>query len=245
MRDLVGLLERDPMLAGAVLGTARSARYATGARPPATLRDAAMRLGLDGLRPLLLEAVAAAYVFTGPDRRIVAEIFEHSVRIAHLCQGIVRLVPPAAAGAPWQDPDIRCEAFACGLFHDVGRVVVHAALRSAGEVADAATARAVADVAHADAGALVAARWGLSPTVIEAVERHHGLLPELDRGGPCVWHAGHLVALAERISEHVDRHGVDALGDDADSWPLPWPSLLEDAHTAVRLARFVRSVVAP
>ena len=238
--DVLDLLAEDPMLAGAVLGTARSARYATAGVAPRTLRDAALRLGLDGMRPVLLEAVAKGYVFRGPCRAAAAAVFDHSVRVAHACHALARLGPKPACGAPWLAEDVRREAFACGLFHDVGRIHVLAVLDRAGGGAPE-DPRRVAEIAHADAGALLVARWGLSPVVVEAVERHHGMLPDVAEG-TCLWHAGHLVALAERALAAAAREGADRLADDPAAWPDPWPALVSEAGDRIRLARVLATL---
>ena len=238
--DVLALLAEDPMLAGAVLATARSARYATRGGAPRTLRDAALRLGLAGLRPILLEAVAEGYVFRGPCKAAAAAVFDHSVRVAHLCHALARLGPTPPCGAPWLDGDVRREAFACGLFHDVGRIHVLAVLERSGS-GGGEEARRVAEIAHADAGALLVARWGLSPVVVEAVERHHGMLPDVGRG-ICVWHAGHLVALAEGALAAAARHGTDRLAGDLEAWPDPWPALLPEPGDRVRLARVLATL---
>ncbi len=241
---LLRLLERDPMLAGAVLQAASTARYATGAGRPMTLRDAVLRLGVLGMRPVLLEAIGRAYLFQGPAARAVAAIFEHSLRVANVCAVLARFGSSAAATGPWQDERTRQAAFACGLFHDVGRVHVLAVASSILPAAPAAVVARACEIAHADVGAALVARWGLPPAVVEAVERHHGLFPD-PRIGPPVWHAGHLVALAESLIR-TWKQGADGVPAGApERWPAPWPMLLDEPEGTVRLHRALEVVLGP
>ena len=241
---LLRLFERDPMLAGAVLQAASSARYATGAAGPVTLRDAVLRLGVLGMRPILLEAVGRAYLFRGPAARAVAAIFEHSLCVANVCAVLARFAPSAATTGPWQDERTRQAAFACGLFHDVGRVHVLAVAPSILPAASATVVAQACEIAHADVGAALAARWGLPPVVVEAVERHHGLFPD-PTTGPALWHAGHLVGLAERLIR-AWKQGTDGLPAGApERWPAPWPTLIDEAEEAVRLHRALEVVLGP
>src|SRR5512141_3157241 len=107
--SMVALLERDPILAAKVLSLCQSAAYARGA-PVRSLREAVVRLGLRGLRDLVVEAALPLRVFRVPGyEQPMARLGRHSTVVARLM--------PALCGAAGVDGEY---AFLCGLLHDVG-----------------------------------------------------------------------------------------------------------------------------
>ena len=106
--EVVGVLGQDPMLSAKVVEKARSPLYGGG--NIRTLDEALSRLGLRGLRNLLLELALELKVFrSGTFGAAMAKVREHSVAVAHLSH----LLAPRLH----VDPN---EAFLAGLVHDVG-----------------------------------------------------------------------------------------------------------------------------
>ncbi len=218
--DMLRVLGRDPSLAAAVLRVANSPLYGAG-RPVDDLRAAVMRLGMDNLRDVVQQAVAESHIFRGRDAAAVQALTRHSVLVAHMTRAVVRLAPATARPGPWAQPDLASVAFLAGLLHDLGRAVL-LGLFAEDDHGLAAHERAVViDVAHADVGAAVARHWNMPSIIIDAIERHHAPWPD---DGPALWHAGHLVALAEAWTGCLmHARAPDAAA--ADPIPAPWPIL--------------------
>lgn len=162
---VVRLIERDAMLAAAVLRRAQSPAFATKI-PPRSLGDAASRLGMNGLRDLVFEVAMAGRVFRSEAfGGAMDQIRRHSIRVAHAA----RLV--AAETAIADDA-----VFLAGLLHDVGLVAgVHALTELAriGERIDLVTAAPVLRDVHLDAGVSLVRLWRLPEEVGWIVGAHH------------------------------------------------------------------------
>lgn len=164
LHRFVTLIERDPILAAAVLKAAQSPAYAARV-PPRTLDDVVARMGLDNLRDLVWEA-AAGKVFRAPGYQdAMASVRRHSVAVARIARSLSD-----------QTSIPRDQAFLCGLLHDAGFV---AALLALGELprAEQPALRDVVhelDGLHEAAGLRVAALWKL-PMDVQLVLGHHHL----------------------------------------------------------------------
>jgi HD-like signal output (HDOD) protein len=170
--DAAAIVERDIAMAAKVLQLANSAYF--GRRNPVTgVRQAVAYLGLEALRALALSAETfRQFAVTPPIRGFDLDEFERrSTRVAQVARHIC------------SDTGERDEAFAAGLLHDVGLLVIasqepdelgstiaaaHQEARSIHEVE-----RERHGVTHAEVGAHLLALWGLPHAVTEAVARHH------------------------------------------------------------------------
>jgi putative nucleotidyltransferase with HDIG domain len=163
-------------MAAKVLQLANSAYF--GRRNPVTgVRDAVAYLGLEALRALALSAETFRKFPVNPTIPgfDLDEFERHSSRVAQLARHMCA------------DTGERDEAFAAGLLHDVGLLVIASQERD--ELASAiATAREEGrsihevehdrhGVTHAEVGAHLLALWGLPHSVTEAVARHHDTPP--------------------------------------------------------------------
>jgi len=107
--EVVRLLERDAVLAARVLALAQSARYASRS-PVVTLRQAAVRLGLETLTHLVLQAALALRVFRAPGFDAFAKrVNLHAAAAAHVTREVCRRAKLPAENA-----------FVAGLLHDIG-----------------------------------------------------------------------------------------------------------------------------
>ncbi len=163
--EVVALLERDQMLAARVLKLVRSPIYG-GASRIDSLRDALMRLGLNTLRDIVLEAAMNMRVFrseayTGPMERLR----QHSQAVAITSRIVSKYTPVEGE-----------YAFLCGLLHDVGVAGILVSL------ADVPKGKAAPDLsilwpavngAHAEAGATMAKIWDLPPEIPMVLDAHH------------------------------------------------------------------------
>ncbi len=228
--EVVGVLEKDPVLAARVLSLAQSAFYA--ARSPIrSLHQAAVRLGLKILGDLVLEAALNLKVFRAPGYdRAMERLSRHSSATAH----VVRMVCQRTL----VDGEY---AFLCGLLHDVGFAAACLALaedpRARG--LDFDRLGPVLDEVHQEASGFLARAWKLPEAIRETVATHHEVAPggavrpvnaALVVAEQLVWEAG-LGMLpppedADPMAAHLPEPPLD--GIDAN-----WTGAVEEARRAL------------
>lgn len=195
--ELAELVAEDMTLAAQVLRMSNSAYFGRD-RSVTSLTDAAARLGTRLLRSLVLTAeLYGGFPMPAPFRGHVEELQRHAALVARIASGL----EPRAA---WND-----DAFAAGLLHDVGKLVLMArlteryqaiereALESGRPIDDVETQRLGAH--HGTVGACLLGMWGLPSTVLEAVHGHHGLALDV----PQRLNPARAVALADRLAHDV------------------------------------------
>ncbi|WP_277372238.1 HDOD domain-containing protein [Pseudomonas sp. AA-38] len=106
-------IERDPVIAAKVLRLANSARF-RGAREATSVEDAAMRLGFNTLRTLVMaSAVTGAFkVDTGFDLK---SFWIHSFRVASIARTLAKQLKLDADAA-----------FTCGMMYNIGELLIQA-----------------------------------------------------------------------------------------------------------------------
>jgi HD-like signal output (HDOD) protein len=162
--DVVKLLERDPVLAARLLALAQSARY-TRRSPVLSLRQAAVRLGLETLTHLVLQAALALRIFRAPGFEWFAlRVNRHATAVAHLTRDLCQ-----RAGLPTD------HAFTVGLLHDIGLLSCLQMLseRPAWRKLPFETLAPVLDAVHAEASGLLARRWNLPEPLPTLLTWHH------------------------------------------------------------------------
>ena len=201
--QIVTLLERDQMLALAVLRLAGSSFYA-GRTPIRSLREAVVRLGISVVRDAVFEVSLRNGVFRSDEYADTVEtIARHSTATAYITRLVCR-----RAGI---DSDL---AFICGLLHDVGFAGLLMDVKHVeGEKAPPlATLWPHVDALHERASLLLVQRWRLPAQVVEVVGHHHHI------------HTGDFarVAAAVRIADHLtESFGAAVLGPWLDGQALP------------------------
>lgn len=197
--QLARIVGADPGLAQALLRRANSAHYArAGQAPVVGIRDAIQRVGVAGLQAVLLEVTVQGLLCQpGPALAPIAEaVWDHSVATAPLARSIA----PAFGASP-------DAAYALGLMHDVGKLVVLdqvsalRARRQAAPLLPPAFVTGALRALHEPLGALAVHRWGLGDAAALAVGGHH-------RAPPPPWDdaLGETLHLAERV-ELAHRRG--------------------------------------
>jgi putative nucleotidyltransferase with HDIG domain len=163
--DVLGLLERDSMLAGRLLRLAQSPVYA-GATPIQSLPDALMRLGLRTLRDMVLEVSMNLRVFKAEQYAEVMErVSRHSAAVANLSRLVARRGGVEAE-----------YAFLCGLLHDVGVAGVLIALGDATrgrKPPEVSVIWPAVDRCHEQAAAAMAKLWKLPQEIPQVLGVHH------------------------------------------------------------------------
>jgi putative nucleotidyltransferase with HDIG domain len=163
---LIGVLERDPMLAGHVLKVANSPIF-RGRDAETSLRSAVLRLGLKNLGEIVFELALHMRVFRSAEySSAMEELRRHSTACANLCRLLATRVG--------QDPE---NAFLCGLLHDIGIAAILIVLgeRRKGEsVLDPAVLDEVVRQIHEGVSGMLVRLWKLPDEVVEVVAHHHG-----------------------------------------------------------------------
>ncbi|MFN3202818.1 MAG: HDOD domain-containing protein [Bradymonadia bacterium] len=168
INDILKVLEQDAVLTAEAFKVASSAAYSRGTGRLRTLRDVVMRLGLEGLRNMVLEVGLNMRVFRCAEYRAPMErLRRHAVAVGQLSRIICRYTG--------LDGEF---AYMCGLLHDLGFA---AALLALGEENKRRSAMPLEEVwpvleaAHEEITAIVARIWGVPDEVIWAIEHHHNI----------------------------------------------------------------------
>ena len=164
MAAVVKLLERDPMLAARVLASAQSAHYSRRS-PVLTLRQAAVRMGMETLGQLVLQAALELRIFKAPGFEWFAErLNRHASAVAHVTRDVCRRTHVPAD-----------QAFTCGLLHDIGLASTLQLVAERPEWARIPFLRLapVLDTVHAEASGLLARRWNLPEPLPTVLASHH------------------------------------------------------------------------
>lgn len=223
------IVEEDGSVAAKVLQLVNSAFFGL-SRKTTSVREAVAYLGLDPLRGVVLAAeVAKAYEDESPVRaRFSDRQQKHGLFVARMSQHVL-------AGRPTS-----VDAFAAGLLHDIGRLVLLRAVESPPDLpydqllAEQAKQEAELGVTHAEVGAALLGLWGLPATVSEAVALHHD---------PMRFDAGFSLAAGVHIAdvlshEHEGRESefdpelLASVGvlEDVDRWRRKAAAIAEDVY---------------
>lgn len=197
MPDVVRLLEGDPMLAGKVLKIAQSPLYAARGNIR-SLDQAAMRLGLRGLRDLVFETAMGMRVFRADGYAESMELLRrHSSAVAHCARTVAM---NTAFDAEF--------AFLCGLLHDVGMAGCLLVMGDGRDQPDLGAAWPEVDAIHERASEVMARCWEL-PAEVQLVIAHHHQLSIQGYDHPVVA----MLVIAEALAE---AHGYHIIGRTAD-----------------------------
>lgn len=192
-KKLATVIQRDASLAGHFLAIANSAAFRMGA-PLVTLQQALTRLGTRQTKHVAIVVVCKTRAFVDRDHpERTAELLNHALSAAMFAQEIARV----------RRLNVE-EAFLAGLLHDIGHPAIIQALADTG--ADRLSIDACAEMMHERVGGIIAQRWNMRQTIIDAIGGHHGA----DAKG-----LGAIVQLADALSmgeRDVSKHpAVDQL----------------------------------
>lgn len=201
--ELARTIERDPVIAAKVLRLANSARF-HGARDCTNVADAALRLGFNMLRTLVL-ASAVTGVFRPGGIFDLKRFWRHSFEVASIGRLLAR-----QRGI---DADA---AFTCGMMHNLGELLIQtAAPEYAGllRATTSSTAHAADETlqlgfGYPEVGAELARRWNLPRMIQEAIA--YQARPMQAPAGAVM---PLLVAQAVHVSDALEAHG--GVGDEA------------------------------
>jgi putative nucleotidyltransferase with HDIG domain len=174
-KDLVGVIEKDPVMTMKILKVINSAYYALPQRIT-SVNQSVVYLGINTVKNLSLSVAAAgilpAYNTAGFDtQRYLIHSLATAATARQLC---------AAYANDEADPG---DCYVAGLLHDFGKIIftqfMAAEFRNALmlSVTDHLplyrAERQVIGVDHGYAGAMLAARWKFSEPLVDAIRNHH------------------------------------------------------------------------
>jgi HD-like signal output (HDOD) protein len=184
LNAIAAIVTSDPVVAARLLMVANSPYYRPASGAVKSINEAMLRLGLVELvrfasgilAQWLGEAPISAYAMTGDDLR----------------RSSLTTAVAAEAIATFTDDVVPQVAFTAGLLLDVGKLALTHFLAECagnGERFDNIE-RAIVGIDHAEAGAILGARWGLPEIHIAAIAGHHHFTP----GDPPLVHACHVAS---------------------------------------------------
>lgn len=237
VREIAAVVEEDAPLAAKVLKIANSSFYGLREKVVST-RHAASVLGVRVLRGVVTQAsVIKQFEHLDGVAFDLDALWRHSI----LCAQASQFAGRRARGAIGLAPD---ELHACGLLHDLGKVVLLDNLRERYlELVATAQERQVELVVverealgfdHAEVGHVVATRWSLPAQVCGAILLHHA-----PRGRTLAEPAALLVERCNQFVHACERHGAEAAIEVFDREALRALGLL--VRDVEELSEFVQS----
>lgn len=203
--QIATLIERDVVLGGSVLRCVNSAYYGLSATV-GSIRHAVSLLGFSTIRNLALAFSWRRLIGSSrtPPPRLYARYSRHSIACAMLCHFLLR------------GSEVEEAAFAGGLFHDVGKLVI---LTGFPELLPAILERyeqqgldweqaetETLGLTHAQVSRMVLQKWQLPPVIQLAAEHHHH--PERC---PTAQSAPTLAQVVHAADLYVNQAGIEIL----------------------------------
>jgi len=244
--DLRTIIEKDQSLTAKILRTVNSAYYGFH-RKIGNIDRAIVILGFNEIMSITLAAcIIEAYQdgelteLEGFNRR---KFWIHALGAAYVARALSALHPRVSSK----------DAFVVGLLHDFGKVVLDQhfqplfkrmleAARSQNRPLHQVAVE-IADIDHAEIGALVAESWKLPPSLVKAIQFHHA--PEMGQMYQ------HEIALAHLANYFCHEHKIGESGNPVPDSPHPeslrtlgiehrdlgdvWRSLQIDIDSLVRI----------
>lgn len=159
-------IEKDPVISAKILRLANTARF-KGARESTSIEDAAMRLGFNTMRTLVL-ASAVTGAFSAPPSFNLKGFWLKSFQVASIARVLAR--------QSGQDAEV---AFTCGLMHNIGELLIQTgapdmvdrlnARRSTTSPAHAADETLQLGFGYPEVGAELAKRWNLPKQIQDGI----------------------------------------------------------------------------
>lgn len=225
--DLIGL---DQALAALVLQMANSVAMGYN-RSCSSIRDAVMRIGLKRLKALLMVSPAI-----GPLRNQLSgyrlgagELWRHSLATAVASEWL-------AQALRYNSPE---EAYACGLLHDVGKLVLDQyVLKDYMQIFTFVqqykmplwqVEEKLIGIDHARVGGLIAERWGFPNSLVDAISYHH--YPSMARTNAVL---PAIVNLANSVTASIDQPEIMLIGGEVHPETLTILHISEEKMSSYR-----------
>jgi len=178
-RDLVQVVRHDPVLTGQILKLVNSAYFAL-SRPIASIKHAVVYVGINTIKHLALSVATVGVLPSGSSAGYsTGQHLERSLATA----ACARLLAKRCTMSPREGDD----GFLAGLLHNIGKLVLalHHKKGYRKILAQAAKSgeplhrieRATLGTTHFEVGAMVARRWRIDPSIVNAI-RYYVLCPD-------------------------------------------------------------------
>lgn len=181
---IVAVIESDPLFTASVLKIAQSAAYAS-STPIRSIQQALLRLGLQTLTDICMEAAMTVRVFRAPGFEAPMEaVRRHCVATAHVARMVAQRARVQADSA-----------FTLGLLHDAGLVAGIIALNTPAlwpSKFQPSLGWPLLLEVHGELTDRLAALWKLPPDLVEALRSHHRAHKTLDPARACLLAADQL-----------------------------------------------------
>jgi putative nucleotidyltransferase with HDIG domain len=212
------ILSRDPALTARTLKLANSEFYGF-PRKVGSVDLAVLVLGTHTIRDLVLtSSVLTALGRTGSS---LEGLLSHCMACGIAARALAERAKYRLTG----------DAYAAGLLHDVGKVVLRQADPErfdevlahcrASKVAAAEAERALFGSDHAEVGGWLAERWGLPADIVEAIACHHR--PDAAPRNPALASLVHIANYLAQRAGYPWASGLDDRGPDARAWESVQP----------------------
>jgi HD-like signal output (HDOD) protein/ActR/RegA family two-component response regulator len=199
VNDVAKVVMRDPALSAKLLQLANSSYFGSG-QGTKSIQQAIAMVGIAQLRCIALSTT----VLSAPKGALPA-----AFSIGDLQRASLRT---AALARAFAEPEFRDEAFASGLLHHLGPLVIalsrcsdygqlHQRVHAGEDVLEAESS--MFGASHVDVGAQLLAIWGLPTSIVDAVRFHHdpASAPESSRQLASIVHGA--AALAGGAGSHM------------------------------------------
>jgi putative nucleotidyltransferase with HDIG domain len=191
-KDIVDVIEKDPVLAARILRVINSAFYAL-PNKVASVSQAVVLLGINTVKNLAIRSAAVGMIPTTNTAGFDTDAYLlHSLGAAEVGKSLAQKFADV-------DPS---EAYIAGLLHDFGKILFTLYMPEPFQQALTMVydrniplyqaEREVLGVDHTVAGALLAQRWEFPESLIEAIKHHHATPPATGLGRT-LWLANELV----------------------------------------------------
>ncbi len=203
-KNLTNMVEKDTALAAKVLKVANSPFYHR-IKEVSTIRSAVVLLGMNILRSIVL-SISVVNLFNGHKKNAIDlyRFWQHSISSA-VCARMI---------AAKTLPDCEEDAFAAGLLHDIGKVVLDQNICLNGEYQEVIEnvnsgttdiirfETGLIGINHAELGKKLIEKWNLPKLLCDAVGAHHEQ-PEVDMLDARDEMLCAIVNIADKITNHL------------------------------------------
>ncbi len=175
-RQMMLLISQDPMISAKIIGLANSPLLGA-SRTVATVKDAAMLLGLTRVKSVATGIAVMSLVNKPIGRFDPQELWLHNMAVAFAMLPVVRAMP--ARNRPQDD-----QTFLAGMLHDIGYLALahldtqrsddlHTRLFIEADRPAIEVERELLEMTHDELGAELAKLWNLPSEIVAVLRYHH------------------------------------------------------------------------
>lgn len=207
-RDLVRVVEHDPVLTGRILKVVNSAYFGL-SRRISSVKEALAFIGLNTLKNVALTVAAIGALPKNNKAGMNMEAFlAHSLGVGAASRWIAQRV-----GLDTRETE---RAFLAGMLHNFGSVLIALQMpkvyRRVAVIADSTdrppflVERELLGMDHFEIGGLVAEKWKLESSISQAITYHREISDDVERTGlmDVLWMASKIVGILRPDSVHVE-----------------------------------------